>query len=193
MTSSVLKSTLKNSIAERTVCCYHTRMLISIDTEASGPCPTLGDVIDIGAVVVETGLSRTFTTGIMLPMFDAFNERAYRSIGMTREEHLAAPITVEEGFLSFGKWLDSLGDERKMMVSDNPAFDWQWVNFGLCLFYERNPLGFSARRIGDMYSGLRRNIDDQNSWKKLRVTAHNHKPLNDAMGNAEALLKIWEK
>jgi hypothetical protein len=32
----------------------------------------------------------------------------------------------------------------------------------------------------DMWSG----------WKKLRTTKHTHHPVDDAMGNAEALLKM---
>lgn len=166
-------------------------MKIIVDTEASGPCPMFGDVISIGAVVVEAGLKRTFLTPNMLPMFDKYSPDAYRSIGMTREEHLAATITVEDGFRLFNDWLTSLGDGRLTLVSDNPAFDWQWINFGFHHTLGRNPFGFSARRIGDMWAGLRKKENDHSSWKKLRDTRHTHNPLDDAMGNAEAYLKIW--
>jgi len=167
-------------------------MLISIDTEASGPCPTLGDVISIGAVVVEQGLARTFRSPNMRPMFEAYSEGAYKSINMTREQHLAAPASYEEVFTSFADWLDSLKLGRPVMVSDNPAFDWQWINFGFHTVLGRNPLGHSARRIGDMWAGLRGNQKDHSSWKRLRKTKHTHDPLDDALGNAEALLSIWE-
>ena len=153
----------------------------------------MGDVIQIGAVVVEPGLSRTFCTPVMLPMFDAYNQGAYDSIGMTREEHLLGEITVEEGFSRMRDWVSSLGDPKPVLVSDNPAFDWQWINFGFHHFHGTNPFGHSARRIGDMWSGMKNKIGDHSSWKKLRVTRHTHHPLDDAMGNAEALLRIWDR
>ena len=167
-------------------------MMIVVDTEASGPCPMMGDVIQIGAVVAEPGLARSFCTPIMLPLFDAYTQSAYDSIHMTREQHLAATSTVEEGFALFQQWLESLESTDKLtLVSDNPAFDWQWINFGFHTFMGRNPFGHSARRIGDMWYGIKGRIGDQSSWKKLRVTRHTHDPLDDAMGNAEALLRVW--
>ncbi len=153
-----------------------------------------GDVISFGAVVIEPSLSRTFRSPNMKPMFDVYNEGAYRSIGLTRAEHEAYTVTVKEGFTLFAAWLDSLeprGD-RPGMVTDNPAFDWQWINWGLHLAVGRNPLGHSARRIGDMWAGLKHRENDHSSWKKLRQTRHTHDPLDDAMGNAEAYLAIWK-
>lgn len=73
------------------------------------------------------------------------------------------------------------------MVSDNPAFDWQWVAAEFARAGLENPFGFSARRIGDYAAGLRANFRDANSWKRLRHTKHDHNPVNDARGNAEAL------
>lgn len=77
------------------------------------------------------------------------------------------------------------------MVSDNPAFDWQFVNYYLHRYAGRNPMGWSARRIGDLYCGLHRDV--RASWKHLRKTRHDHNPLNDARGNAEALIAILEQ
>ncbi len=171
-------------------------MKIIVDTEASGPCIMKGDVISIGAVVAEKDLARGFRTPNMRPMFDEYNESAYKSIGMTREEHLAAPASYLEGFTLFMGWIDGLGcpvGERLTLISDNPAFDWQWVNFGFHTTLGHNPFGHSARRIGDMWAGLRGKENDQSSWKRLRKTTHTHDPLDDAMGNAEAYLRIWEK
>jgi hypothetical protein len=169
-------------------------MKISIDCEASGPCPVFGDVISFGAVVIEPSLNRTFRSPNMKPVYDAFNEGAYKSIGLTRAEHLAYTATVLQGFHFFHHWLGSLeGDGNpQVMVSDNPAFDWQWINWGFYhAGFDKNPLGYSARRIGDMYAGLTNKENNTSKWKKLRVTKHTHDPLDDAIGNAEAYLKIW--
>ncbi len=171
-------------------------MKIVVDTEASGPCPMKGDVISIGAVVVEPGLARGFRSPDMRPMFDAYNDGAYKSIDMTRAEHLAAPASYDEGFALFGAWIEGLGcpaAERITLVSDNPAFDWQWINFGFHITLGRNPFGHSARRIGDMWAGLKGRENDHSSWKRLRKTSHTHDPLDDAMGNAEAYLQMWDR
>jgi hypothetical protein len=166
-------------------------MKISVDTEASGPCPTLGDLISFGAVVIEPGLERTFRSPDMRPTCDAFQEGAYRSIGLTREEHLAYTATVEDGFRLFDEWLSGLRGNRYTLVTDNPAFDWQWINWGFHTYLGRNPFGHSARRIGDMAAGLSGKVNDHSSWKRLRRTRHTHDPLDDAKGNAEAFLALW--
>jgi hypothetical protein len=53
-----------------------------------------------------------------------------------------------------------------------------------------NPFGHSARRISDFWAGLNRNWSDTQSWKRFRRTAHDHNPVNDAMGNVEAFEEI---
>lgn len=167
-------------------------MKIVIDCEASGPCPTFGDVISFAAVVIEPTLQRTFRSPNMKPTCDAYTVGAYRSIGITREEHLAYTASVKDGFQLFRTWLTGLADSRIVMVSDNPAFDWQWINWGFFhAGFDRNPMGHSARRIGDMWAGKTNKEHNTSSWKKLRDTKHTHDPLDDALGNAEAYLKIW--
>jgi hypothetical protein len=97
----------------------------------------------------------------------------------------------KETFTKFGDWILKVnGEGRPTMISDNPAYDWQWINFYFDKYFGANPLGFSARRIGDFYAGMVRNFGRSNKWKKLRVTKHDHNPVNDAMGNAEAFQRI---
>ena len=89
----------------------------------------------------------------------------------------------------FDFWLAGLGD-HPVFISDNPAYDWQWINFYFWKYLNRNPFGHSARRIGDFYAGLTGNFHNANKWKRLRVTKHDHNPVNDAMGNAEAFARM---
>lgn len=84
-------------------------------------------------------------------------------------------------------WVRGHAPDRAVFVSDNPAFDWQWVAAEFARAVVENPFGFSARRIGDFAAGLKRNWRDANSWKRHRKTPHDHNPVNDARGNAEAL------
>lgn len=94
-------------------------------------------------------------------------------------------------FRDFHDWVvgTSYG-RRPIFVSDNPAYDWQWINFYFWKHLGQNPFGHSARRIGDFYAGLRGNFRAANDWKRLRVTKHDHNPVNDAMGNLEAFERM---
>jgi hypothetical protein len=74
--------------------------------------------------------------------------------------------------------------------SDNPAFDWQFINYYLIDYVGVNPFGYSARRIGDLYSGRLGRLSAHTEWKRMRQTKHSHNPVDDARGNAEALASI---
>lgn len=169
-------------------------ILLSMDVEASGPCPLHGDMISFAAIVIEEGLTRTFDSGNMRPECDKFSQGAYASIGMTREQHLAAPYSITERMLAFRDWTETLEmkDGRCVLLSDNPGFDFAWMNFELWNKVGKPLLGHSARRIGDAWAGLRKRPRETQGWKKLRIAPHDHTPLNDAMGNAEAWLEMWK-
>lgn len=92
----------------------------------------------------------------------------------------------QETFEKFRLWLSRTSKGRPIFVSDNPAYDWQWINFYFWKYFGGNPFGHSARRIGDFYAGLMGDFFKSNDWKKLRVTSHDHNPVNDALGNVEA-------
>lgn len=94
-----------------------------------------------------------------------------------------------ETFAAFCDWIEGFPGPR-VMVSDNPAFDFQWINFYFWKYLGSNPLGHSARRIGDFAAGMDREWRNRQKWKKLRRTPHDHNPVNDAMGNAEALEEL---
>lgn len=92
-------------------------------------------------------------------------------------------------FEAFDRWLAQFKG-RPIFVSDNPAYDWQGINYGFLKHLGRNPFGHSARRISDFYAGLVGNFYETQAWKSLRITLHDHNPVNDAMGNAEALERL---
>lgn len=172
-------------------------LLISVDVEASGPCPGHGDMISFACIVIEPTFSWQFASLNMRPECSFYDEGAYKAIGMTREEHLNAPYSIEESMLRLEQWLQELkeatGADRFVMVSDNPGFDFQWINFECWNKLSYNPFGHSARRIGDVWSGLHARYYETQGWKRYRKAPHDHNPVNDALGNAEAWLTMWEK
>jgi hypothetical protein len=76
-------------------------------------------------------------------------------------------------------------------ISDNNGFDWQFVNWYFHHFVAANPFGHSSTNLGSLYKGLVR--DMVASFKHLRKTRHSHHPVDDARGNAEALLRIKDE
>lgn len=170
-------------------------MLIVVDVESDGPCPGLYSMVSFGAVVVEPGLNRTFF-GQTAPLFGArYLPEALAACRVTRAEHLEYPPPIY-AMERFDNWLAELEDEAKRagsrltFISDNPAYDWQFPNYYLWATVGRNRFGHSARRIGDLWCGLQR--DARAAWKHLRKTKHTHHPVDDARGNAEALLIMGE-
>jgi hypothetical protein len=172
-------------------------LLVSVDVEASGPCPGHGDMISFACIVIEPNFSWQFYSDIMLPECENYQEGAYESINMTRDGHKRLAYgSIVDAMKRFEDWVNELksatGADRLVMVSDNPGFDFQWINFECWNKLGYNPFGHSARRIGDVWSGLRNRYYETSAWKRLRETEHTHNPLDDAMGNAEAWLAMWK-
>ena len=162
---------------------------IVVDVEADGPIPGKYSMVCFGAVIVEPGLNRTFYAQTS-PISGEYITDALKVSGFSREEHLLFP-EPKKAMEDFEKWIKENTKGHVVFISDNPAFDWQWINYYFHSYLERNPFGYSARRIGDLYCGMKNNMGLNSEWKKLfRKTKHDHNPVNDAKGNAEALLAM---
>jgi hypothetical protein len=164
--------------------------LIVVDIESDGPIPHKYSMVCFGAIIVEPSLSKTFY-GETKPISEEWIPQALAISGFSREQHLTfdEPAGVMQNFKT---WIAENSNSHPIFISDNLAFDWQWINYYFHYFTGGNPFGFSGRRIGDMYSGLVKDYFKASEWKKFRQTTHTHNPVDDAKGNAEALLKIRE-
>ena len=102
--------------------------LIVVDCEApfGVGSPSVGDMTEFGAVDV-----------------NALREG--------REETFHGVDCTEETFRRFREWLDP----RKpvVFVSDNPGYDFQWINFYFWRYFGMNPFGHSGRRVADFTRG----------------------------------------
>jgi DNA polymerase III epsilon subunit-like protein len=162
---------------------------IVVDVEADGPIPNKYSMVCFGAVVVEPSLSKTFY-GKVKPVSGEWIPDALAVSGFTRSEHeqFDEPAEVMK---RFAEWLNAASTDRPIFISDNVAFDWQWINYYFHFYLGKNPFGFSGRRIGDLYCGMKMDAGVNSEWKRLfRKTKHDHNPVNDAKGNAEALLAM---
>ena len=157
---------------------------IMVDIEADGPIPGDYSMLSLGAVVVRPGLSETFY-GKFRPISDRYLADALAVSGFSREETLSFE-EPEKVLTDFKHWLKKVSPDRLMFVSDNNGFDWQFVNWYFHHFLGSNPFGFSSTNLGSLYKGLV--SDCFQNFKHLRKTKHTHHPVDDAKGNAEALL-----
>jgi DNA polymerase III epsilon subunit-like protein len=158
----------------------------SVDIEADGPAPGLFSMVSFGAVVVESGLSRTFYAELA-PISDRWIPDALAVSGFTREQvmNFEDPKSV---MTRFEEWINANSKGRPIFIADNPGFDFAFINYYFHAFVGSNPFGFSSRRIGDLYCGAK--LDTFAKWKHLRKTNHSHNALDDAKGNAEAIIEM---
>lgn len=165
---------------------------IVVDVESDGPAPGIYSMVCFGAVVVDEGLTKTFY-GKVKPISKKWIPEALNVSGFTREQHLGFddPLVVMS---NFKEWIQKNSNGRPTFVSDNVAFDWQFINFYLWSYTNSNPFGHSGRRIGDIWSGMMMDAGKSSEWKKMfRKTVHDHNPVNDAKGNAEAMLAFQKR
>lgn len=159
---------------------------IMVDIESDGPIPGDYSMICFGAVVVDPSLDKTFY-GKLKPISEKYNPDALAVSGFSREETIAFddPAKVMS---EFAEWIAANSDGRPFFISDNNGFDWQFINWYFHHFTGSNPFGHSSTNLGSLYKGMVK--DTFKNFKHLRKTAHTHHPVDDAIGNAEALLQM---
>ncbi len=162
---------------------------IMVDIEADGPIPGDYSMISFGAVLVEPGLNHVFY-GRLKPISDKWAPPSLAIAGFSREETLKfdEPKTVMENFTI---WIKNEVKAEPMFISDNTGFDWQFMSWYFHHFMGSNPFGFRSTDLGSLYKGLLK--DTRANFNHLRKTKHTHHPVDDARGNAEALLHMRDE
>jgi hypothetical protein len=156
------------------------------DVESDGDIPFKYSMISLGAIKVIPELNETFY-GTFKPISDLWKPDALAISNISRETHLTYD-DPKETMEKFRDWILKTTVGRPVFISDNPCYDWSFVNFYFHWFLGSNPFGYSGRRLGDLYCGMKNDVYIQ--WKHLRDTKHTHNPVDDARGNAEVVLKM---
>jgi hypothetical protein len=159
-----------------------------VDIESDGPCPGKYSMIAIGAVKVTPDLDNDFL-GYLRPISEHYDPKALAISGFRRETTLVFP-DPKETMCKFVYWVNMTSKGKPIFVSDNNGFDWMFACYYMWTYAQKNPFGFSSRNINDLYKGTTK--DFFASWKHLRTEKHDHNPVNDARGNAGALMRIVE-
>jgi hypothetical protein len=175
-----------------------------VDVEATGATPHSGTMTEYGVVELST---RSFFHGHLWPAVpDPANPaKALIPAGARPDPKVrlgawvldeAGPSrrvrSVDEVAVELVTWLGQW-KERPVFVSDNPGYDFMWMAHHFDVAGMPNPFGHSSRRIGDLAAGLAGDWRSTSKWKGLRQTAHDHHPVNDCLGNAEALDALLTK
>ncbi len=160
-----------------------------VDIEADGPIPAEYSMVCFGAIVVDPKLDRSFY-GQCRPINDQWIPQALEVSGFSREETMEfdEPLATMQ---RFADWIKAESNGKPIFISDNNGFDWQFINYYFHRFLGENPFGFSSTNLGSLYKGAVKDLF--RNFKHLRVTRHTHHPVDDARGNAEALLAMKEK
>ena len=160
-----------------------------VDIESDGPIPGDYSMVSFGAVLVEHTLDKTFY-GKLRPISTNFIPEALAVSGHTREEVMAFD-DPKQVMTDFKAWIEQNCKDRPIFISDNNGFDWMFICWYFHHFIGSNPFGFSSQNLGSLYKGLER--DTFKNFKHLRKTKHTHHPVDDAKGNAEALLLLKQE
>jgi hypothetical protein len=159
---------------------------IMVDVESDGPIPGDWSMVCFGAVVVEPSLAKTFY-GRTRPISEKWDPEALAISGISREQH-AGFDDPRDVMGRFEAWIQESSKGRPRFISDNNGYDWMFICWYFQHFLGRNPFGHSSANLGSLYKGLVK--DDFQNFKHLRKTTHTHHPVDDAKGNAEALLTL---
>lgn len=162
---------------------------IMVDIESDGPIPGDYSMIALGAIVVDEPLDTTFFAQIR-PISDRYVPEALAVSGYSRAETLLFGEATQ-AMTDFAAWISQVSKDRPIFISDNNGFDWMFVCWYFHHFLGKNPFGFSSQNLGSLYKGMVK--DTFKNFKHLRKTPHTHHPVDDARGNAQALLYLKQE
>lgn len=172
--------------------------LVSVDVETSGPSPSTGSLISIGACLVHdpsTSLYLELKPVAGLP----WAEEAARVHGLDREDLLRGGLEPAEAMRRFETWLAETCENRQpVFVGFNAGFDWMFVDDYFQRHLGRNPFGPSALDIKSFYMGRQRvALWSETTHRHVRQRypvkiEHTHNALEDAREQAEFMRLLCE-
>ncbi|MBM4407965.1 MAG: 3'-5' exonuclease [Chloroflexi bacterium] len=173
---------------------------ISVDVETSGPTPSSGSLIAIGACRVDDP-EEGFSVEIRPQPDRPWSADAEAIHGLTRERLAATGIEPDEALLALEAWLGlTCGEGQPIFVAFNAPFDWMFVADYAWRYLGRNPFGHTALDIKALYLG--RHLAEVRRWGDTGRLAilerypvdrpHTHNALDDAREQAAILVRLLE-
>lgn len=157
-----------------------------MDIEASGPSPSTGSLLAIGACLVHDPAQDFYQELQPIPglPWDPVAARVHRLDRSVLERDAPSPAVA---MAAFATWIDAVrGHGRPVFVGFNAPFDWMFVADYCWRFLGANPFGISALDLKSLYMGR----DAIERWAATTKTdvlvrypvaeAHTHRALDDA-------------
>jgi hypothetical protein len=164
------------------------------DIEADGRAPGLFNMLEFGCVKLDRKLDKTFHR-VLKTITPHHDEKVLKDMGWTEDwiNNRKDAVYSHQAMLEYGRWISENTEEGTypMLFSDNNGYDYQFINYYFVYNNFDNPFRHTSRNIADIFRGLKKNCNA--NFKKLRDTKHTHRPVDDAMGNAEALIKFVDQ
>jgi hypothetical protein len=178
-------------------------MWFMTDVEALGPCPGLYPMTEFACVAYlspEKQYPFRFYGKFIYSDAEGVDPEAQRFYEGEQRPRVSVPTPEEVSSIdshaivmdAFSQWVgyvNALGKGRPMFISDNNGFDFQFINYYLWKYTGKNVFGHSGQNLGSLYKGAVHNC--YSTFKHLRDTKHTHHPLDDCLGNVEAMHKMY--
>jgi DNA polymerase III epsilon subunit-like protein len=173
-----------------------TEVLISVDIETSGPTPSTGSLIAIGACLVDQP-ELTFYRELRPQPGIAWDHRTDSVHGLTQEYLEANGVEPADAIRNFAEWIETItGSRIRVMVGVNVSFDWMFVADYLGRYTGGNPFSIAPLDLKSLYMGryhVKRWADTTKRDILRHVTVdlpHTHNALDDARMQAEICAQL---
>ncbi len=155
-----------------------------------------------GVVKLTESLQTTFE-GKVCPRKDTtFDPVAMQYAGGLTWDEISSWPKPELVMPNFTQWLhDTLEPgTTPLFWTDNNGHDMKWLSLYMDEFGDDKILGHTSRNLNDRYRGFKEGMIAAgkkvpkrfSSLEKLATTKHDHTPVNDTLGMAEAMLALRE-
>jgi DNA polymerase III epsilon subunit-like protein len=164
--------------------------LVSVDIEASGPSPSVGSLLSIGACLIEDPEIDFYVE--LKPIAGRVWDDSAEAIHQLSPDYLEREgLEPRRAMEQFAEWAEAVTAERSaVFVGFNAPFDWMFVADYLWRYVGRNPFGVSALDLKSYFMG-RDGVELWQHTRRVDIDAalgvepdHNHHALDDAKGQA---------
>jgi ribonuclease T len=176
-----------------------SEVLISVDVETSGPTPSTGSLIAIGACPVDQP-ELTFYRELKADPEIPWDHRTEAAHGLTRAYLEENGAETGDAIRNFAEWIETASAGRiPVMVGVNVSFDWMFIADYLMRYVGRNPFGIAPLDLKSLFMGryaVKRWADTgkRNILRHVKVDLpHTHNALDDALMQAQICARLLER
>jgi DNA polymerase III alpha subunit (gram-positive type) len=154
---------------------------VLVDIESNGPIPGDYSMTQLGAVVVDDRLDKTFKVNIKQISEKFEKDRVDHT-------HLINAMDAKTAMQNFKAWIKKSAPNDPVFVSDNNGYDWMFVCWYFWHFLDENPFGYSSTNLNTFYKGISKDLSV--NIRNLRTRELTHDALEDAIDNAKVMLRL---